>query len=287
MTSLPTSVNFAEPIPSLPDGTSTINVTSRPTNGSSFTAGSIIQFDLVKRGFLIPDSLSIRYKATVTSSATASEMIGTPVFTPFLRLETFIGPQIVDNINQFNQTANMLTNINSDVASKYGLQYAYSYGTIGSTTTAMQDLDGKKIAASGETYTCSGPFPCMLSACEKLIPLFCMPQIRLQFTMDSLSNMFAVIGGVTAITISNFEVTYSVIDFGSEVENMVRNMGTFYIKSQSFFNTAYNLASGVSGSVTIPYNQSFQSIKSLYFNFSGTSANSLNKWGDSYDVTSG
>jgi len=75
MTSLPTSVNFAEPIPSLPDGTSTINVTSRPTNGSSFTAGSIIQFDLVKRGFLIPDSLSIRYKATVTSSATASEMM--------------------------------------------------------------------------------------------------------------------------------------------------------------------------------------------------------------------
>ena len=129
----------------------------------------------------------------------------------------------------------MLTNINSDIASKFGLQYAYSYGTIGSTTTAIQDLDGKKIAASGEVYTCSAPFPCMLSACEKLIPLFCMPQIRLQFTMDSLSNMFAVIGGVTAITISNFEVTYSVIDFGSEVENMVRNMGTFYIKSQSFF----------------------------------------------------
>ena len=33
MTSLPTGVNYAEPIPSLPDGTSTINVTSRPTNG--------------------------------------------------------------------------------------------------------------------------------------------------------------------------------------------------------------------------------------------------------------
>ena len=68
---------------------------------------------------------------------------------------------------------------------------------------------------------------------------------------------------------------------------MVRNMGPFYIKSQSFFNTAYNLASGVSGSVTIPYNQSFQRIKSLYFNFSGTTSNSLNKWGDSFDVTSG
>ena len=285
MSALPTSVNYTEPIPSLPDGTQTIGITARPTNGSSFTPSSVIQFDLVKRGFIIPDSVYIRYKAVVASATTASEMIGTPVYTPFIRLETFIGPQVVDSINQYNQVSNMLVNLTQDVASKYGLQYAYSYGTAGSTNTAVQDLDGKKIAAAGETYSVSAPLPCMLTACEKLIPAFAMPQIRLQFTMDTLNNMFAVIGGVTNLTISNFEVCYSVIDFGPEVENMVRNMGTFYLKSQSFFNTAYNIASGINGSITVPFNQSFQSIKSLYANFGGTGAASINKWGDSYDIT--
>jgi hypothetical protein len=63
-------------------------------------------------------------------------------------------------------------------------------------------------------------------------------------------------------------------------------MGTFYLKSQSFYNSATNLASGTNGSITIPYNIGFASIKSLFANFSGTTAQSLNKWGDSYDITS-
>ena len=282
MTTLPNSVNFSEPIPSLPDGTKTIEIVSRPSNAATFYPSSVIQCDLVKRGFIIPDSFYFRYKCAVTATNTP-EMIGTPVYTPFIRLETFVGANVVDSINQWNQTANMLVNVTTDVASKYGLQYAYGYAP---SNTTIQSLDGRVLTASGETFNLSAPIPCMLSSCEKLIPAFAMPQIRLQFTMDALANMFSVQPTAGSLTITNFEVCYSVIDFGPQVEEMVRNMGTFYLKSQSFFNTGYNLASGVAGSVTIPFNQSFQSIKSLFANFSGTSSNSYNKWGDSYDITS-
>ncbi len=205
MSALPSSVNFVEPIPSLPDGTQTIVITARPSNGATFNPSSIAQFDLVRRGFIIPESFYIRYKATVACATNACEMIGTPVYTPFIRLENFVGSNVIDTINQYNQTANMLVNLTQDTASKYGLQYGYSYDAVATATPSMALMDGKRIAAAGETYYASAPIPCMLTSCEKLIPAFAMPTIRLQFTLDTLSNMFGVIGGVTGLTISNFE----------------------------------------------------------------------------------
>jgi hypothetical protein len=68
------------------------------------------------------------------------------------------------------------------------------------------------------------------------------------------------------------------------VEQMIKNQGTFYIKSQSFFNTASVLASGTNGTITIPFNVNFASIKSLLVSFSGIS--SVNKSFDSFDPTS-
>ena len=286
MSILPNSVNYSEPIPSLPADAQSFSITSTPVNGASFTPTQVIQVDLVRRGFIDPQSIYIRYRCQVTSSATASEMIATPAITPFLRLETLVGSNVIDTINNFNMTSNMLINLTQDVASKYGLQYGYGYDAVATATPSMALMDGKRIAAAGETFFLSAPIPCMLTSCEKLIPAFAMPTIRLQFTLDTLSNMFGVLGGVTGLTISNFEVCYQVIDLGADVENAVRSMGTFYLKTQSFYNSATNLASGTNGSITIPYNIGFASIKSLFANFGGTSANSVNKSYDSYDITS-
>jgi hypothetical protein len=283
---LPPSVNYNSVFPTLPENTQSFSTASVPINGSTFTPSSIIQVDLVRRGFLVPDSVYIRYKAVVVQ-ATASDMIGTPVYTPFLRLETSAGSQMIDNIPQYNQTANMLVNLTCDIAGKYGLQSSFGYGSITGTAPAMSAMDGKKISTTGETYFVSAPLPCLLTSCEKLIPLFAMPTIRLQFTMDSLANMFAVNGTISSFTISNFEICYTVIDMGTEVERMVLSKGNFMIKSQSFFNVAYPVASGISGSMSLPFSANFASIKSIFMNCSGTSIFSVNKWGDSFDITSG
>ena len=59
---LPSAVNYAEPLAVLPANAQNYLYAAVPSNGSSFTAGSIIQVDLGSRGFLDPASLMIRYK---------------------------------------------------------------------------------------------------------------------------------------------------------------------------------------------------------------------------------
>ena len=75
---LPNSINYKEGLPALPEGTQQINVSTNPVNGQTFTAGQQIYFDLLNRGFLVPDSMYIAYNYTLTSLAGA-EMIGCPV----------------------------------------------------------------------------------------------------------------------------------------------------------------------------------------------------------------
>ena len=107
--------------------------------------------------------------------------------------------------------------------------------------------------------------------------------------MSALSDMFAVL--TTPITptnfvISNFELCYNMIDAGAVVENMVRSLGTFYIKSQSIANSSVSLAAGTTGSISLVFNQRLASVKSAFVLFTGTTANSLNKQYDFYDPTS-
>ena len=50
-----------------------------------------------------------------------------------------------------------------------------------------------------------------------------MPQIRQQITVDALAN-FSVTAGITSFYIYNIQLTYQLIDFGQEVQNMVMSM---------------------------------------------------------------
>ena len=55
-------------------------------------------------------------------------MIATPAYAPFQRLETLIGSQVVESINQYNQVAGYLyVNTQFDPAMKYGVQPAYGF----------------------------------------------------------------------------------------------------------------------------------------------------------------
>ena len=82
MNSLPASCNYAEPIPVLPENSITYNVSLNPLNGTSFNnSGQVIQFQLGSRGFLIPDSIYLRYKCAVVNGATAGcGICGTPCY---------------------------------------------------------------------------------------------------------------------------------------------------------------------------------------------------------------
>ena len=126
MNSLPSSVNYSERLPSLPENATRYSAAIQPVNGSIFAPSSQIIFQLPNRGYLIPDSVYLRYKFNYTAGATAmttNSLLGTPFFTPFQRLETQFGSVTVDSINNYHQVCNMLTNTTMDWAQKYGNQF--------------------------------------------------------------------------------------------------------------------------------------------------------------------
>ncbi len=280
---LPQSINYAEPLPSLPDGVQCISVGVNPVTGNTtYSSGQILSFDLLNRGFLVPDSLYIAYKYTATTAANA-EMIGCPVYTSFNNLSVQVGSQTIETIQNYNVVMNMLTNLTLSVSEKYGQQYAFGYND-NLNTPLLESLDGRLLTLN-EQGSFSAPLMCVLSNSEKLLPLFAMPQIRINLTIESLTNMFTSTVIPTGWTLSNVELRYKVIDMGGAVEDMVRGMGDkIYIKSQSFASSSQTLAANSSGYQELIFNSRFASVKSLFaINGNGVG----NKQFDSVDLTNG
>lgn len=288
---LPQQINYTEPMSSLSPDAQSIEIACSPSNGQTFQQGSQIYCDFVSRGFLIPDSLFIRYNLNITLGAagTASSIIGCPVYAPFSRVDVLVGSQTIDTIQSYNLLMHMMSNCTLDVAQKYGRQQGFGY--LNSTgTVALEDLDGRYIGNTATTVPSnhSAPFMCVLSNSEKLIPLFAMPAVRVVLTLDSLTNFstFTFAAG-SSYTISNFELVYKIVDLGGNVQEIVRNMGDkIYIKSQSFSCATNSLATGTQGYVELVYNQRYASVKALLaINGCTGSANYQNKNFDSVDIT--
>ena len=279
---IPKSMDYSQKIDALPE-CNNFEVTLVPTTGAgSYNPGSTIRFDFQQRGFIDPSSICLRYKYSVTALAGA-EMIATPDYTPFLRLETFIGSQNVESINQYNQVAGFLwANTNMDVAMKYGQQSAFGYNT-NTTVPSLELLDGR-LCTLNEVGTFSCPLVGLLSSSAKLIPAFAMPQISVQLTMDSIANMFTTTIVPTAFIISNIEIAYNLLDFGREMEQMVLSMPRLFLKCNSYSNSSASVAINTNGSISLVYNQRLSSIKAAFILPTGQA--STNKWGDSFDCTS-
>ena len=272
---LPNAVNYSEPLAVLPPDAQNFSVACVPSNGSSFGASSIIQVDLGSRGFLDPASLMIRFKYRAdTALTTIGKIVGTFPYTPFLRLETFVNSQSIESINNYNTVANMLTNLQLNVADKYGQQASFLSGDPTAYPTTLEQFDGHlcqaSVAGVGESGFLSAPLHCSLSYAEKLIPLFLLGGIRLQFTMDTLANMCSNLGTdlaatLTGFTITNFEVVYNCVDLGASAQaEVVRMNPKIKIKTQSFSTSVSPVASGTSGAVNLIFNQRFASVKSAY-----------------------
>lgn len=281
---LPNELNYSSPA-SLPAESKTIPITTAPSNGSSFSENSQINLDLVSRGFLVPDSMYISYKYTATTAAN-SEMKCCPVYTPFVRQDVLVGSQVVDSIQNYNNVMNVLSNGTLSVSEKYGLQSAYGYkGNTG--TPSLEQLDGRLLGLN-ETGTFSGPLMSILSNSEKLIPLFAMGAVRVSLTLDSIANMFTTTVVPTGFAISDVQLHYKIVDFGQEVESMIRSSAgeKLNIKSQSFSVSSQTLASGATGSQSLIFNQRLASIKSLIA-LNGTSTAGGNGSFDSVNLKAG
>ena len=286
---LPSSISYQQSLPALPDSAQQINVAASPINGASFTPGQQIQFDLLNRGFLVPDSMYLSYSWAVAKGAAVDDAAffrATPAYSVFNRLDVQMGSMTVETIQSYGLVMHMLVNTQMDVAQKYGMQFAYGYGTAANGVPTLEQLDSRglpvAVSASGSF---SVPLVSMLSNSEKLLPLFAMPQVRVTLTVDNLTNIFnTVANGVTGLTLTNVELRYKVCDMGGAVENIVLGMGDkLYIKTQSFACSSQTLPIVTSGYSELIYNSRFASCKSVYAINGGASVNGFY---DSIDLTS-
>jgi hypothetical protein len=309
---LPNELNYNEALPTLPQ-CQKINMVISPSNGGSiaFAPSSIITFDLPQNGYMVPDSLVIRYKMNIGGGVNANNvgyaLCGTPAYTPFLREEIIINSNVVESINQYNQIMNLLTNLKYSVADKYGQSAGLGFSNserIGTgASPATEKFDGRiyiqtSNAAYNDVVSIAAPLPCLFSHSKKMIPLGLMPSCRINLTLDTISNMFN--GGVdafgtgglnftipTTFSLSNIELTYDCITFSGEVDNLVRQNSKIFIKSQSFSNSSQTLPV-VQGSTSLTFNTRLASIKSAFLNMSSNDVTKCtNKSFDSVDITKG
>jgi hypothetical protein len=318
MSALPSLVDYKEPMVILPEDSTNYQVVCTPTGSGTFGPSSQIVVDLQNVGFLDPASLMIRYKMTYKTAANtdAVSICGTPAYTPILRHDVIVNSVNVESINNYNSLCNMLTNIKLSVADKYGQQQALGYENqkyldpgvspaVATSPASMEVLDGALLnlntVATATTYvrTYSAPLYNLLSGSEKLVPLFLTNAIRLQFTLDTVANIQGKGAGATTgasalatdgtgFSISNFEVVYNAVSFGSAVEREIIAMNPkLRIKTQSYATGNQTVSSGVQGTQSLVYNLRYASVKSAYLICGGTSASlSANGLMDSFDITS-
>ena len=303
MSVLPKEINYRSAM-SLPDGTSSNSIVASPINGQSFGPSSIVQFDLVQRGYLVPESMYIRYKLTTTLPATAganNALKGTPVYSTIARLETIVGSQVVESIQNYGQLCNMLVNCKMNYGQKIGLANSFGYTSSATATSYAFDFstncpNGLSFATStaantlGANVFLASPLGNLLSNADHLVPLKFLPSCRIQLTTETLGNAYRLDGTnpITAYSISNFELCYDIIEFSPMVDQAISSMGAgaITIRSQSYLSSGVTLPAGSQGSLEFLFNQRLASIKSLFTHLSGTVATvSLNTLFDSVDCT--
>lgn len=301
---LPKELNYSR-AQSLPASTQSQSIVTSPINASKFQPGSLVQFDLLSRGYLVPESLYIRYKLTISASAGLAAGVflrATPVYTPFFRLELIAGSQTIESISQYNQVCNMLVNCKMSYSDKVGMSSAFGYtgvtaagGTAADpfiaapflTTESCNGLALDGLTTSG-SISFAAPLGCLLSNSDSLVPLQSLPSMRVQLTLDSLSNIMSSITNITTLELSNVELCYDIITFDPMVDQAISQMnnGVITIKSQSYLNSGVTVPIGMSGMSEYMFNLRVASLKSMYLHLSGVDANKLNGLFDSVDITS-
>jgi len=278
---LPQLLNLSQKPSYLPQGSRGQTLSAVPNNGSTFNEGAQIIVPLTTTGILIPNSMYMAYKIAFTNLVNA-EMIGTPLYSPFSNLTTQIGSNTAESISNFGIVNNTLANLRMSVADKYGQQPGYGYyGDTG--VPSLENLDGRLLAVN-DSFTLSGPLFCALSQCETGLPLFAMPEIRLIFTLDSLSNYFtATVAIPTVVTISNFELRYKIMESDGSITNEISSLPEIQIKTSSFASSTATIAAASSGYMEPTFSMRYGSVRNLVAVLGSGSLKNKNY--DSVDLT--
>lgn len=280
---LPSSLDYRERYEPLPKDASRHTVSLSARNGNSFSdGGEEIIFDFHQTGYLVPDSLYLRFKLTAEAPSSGTFIL-LPFYNVFSKLETIIDDNTVDSINNYGRIQTLLVNLTMNVAQKYS--NAFNLGITSSTNIENQE----SLTISSNTTTIvslSGYIPCLLSNCDKLIPLQFMPKISMIFTTDILSNIISnFVTSVVGITISNPELCYDCVKLGEEYDKKIMSLGKIFIESQSFTNSSVFTRLSSNGNRNINFSSNLSYVKCAFITFSSMNTVNGGKLNDAVDIT--
>ena len=296
--SLPKEINYTEQMNSLPANTQSKSIVISPANLTtlSTTTGGTAQFNLQNTGFIIPSSMYIRGKVAVVGTSNSAEMFqrGIPAYSLWSKSAVIIGSQVVEQINGYGRLATALVDLKLSPAGKSGMSPAFALTNEADAQTLNTRLNGRlSDSNNADSYSFASPLPNLLSLSEKLIPAEYCPSMRIELTLDTLTNMFsqqATASSADSLTISNLELVYTEVQFGGDFAPTLMSLadanGDVLIKSQSY-QTATQTLAGIAGTQTLTYNQRLSSVKSVLAYFDGVGANRVNGIYDAVDVTRG
>ncbi len=312
---LPKSLDYTEQPVQLPEGSQNISVSITPSNKAVFgQAGDDIVFDLPQRGWINPASLSISYNLAMVQAAGAPEkdIVGCPLYSPFVQSTVQVGSAIVENTQNYNQLCNLLVNTKLTLSQKESLAVGFGYnspitpenedtadGTNEASDRALVNslkakynatvgarhghLNRRTVPANGtgqELKTkipLSGPLGNIISMSERMLPLFAMEEVRITLTTEKVAELLSE--GAPA-TYTGFEITDVELHFDlleipnadSILSSMQGADGNITVKSQSYTVNSQSLQNASAGQQELVFNSRLASIKSLVSVFSGGNA---------------
>jgi hypothetical protein len=284
----------------IPNGTTSTDINVPSLQQSySLTAGGIVQFELPsKAGYIVSDTISIRYKTQIVSTG-ESKIKCTPLYTFFSKLQTTLGGVEAEIIPDYNIVVNTLVNSTFNVAQKNG-NPSYGWRTDNDQISNLETQDSRH-CEQNETFSMAGPLPNIISACTKYYPIGATGTgTKFMLTLDNISNSFcpataAVVADAAAgvlataalvlptdVILSEFVLNYTMVMLPPEAENAILGNGPITLKSSSFTTSANNIALGSSGSVDLIYSHKAASVKALFLLCSSTIG--ANGRYDAYDI---
>ena len=310
--SLPKELNYMDRS-ELPKGTQSQSLVITPMTGNLVytQSGTPIQFNLPIRGYLVPNSVYLRYKLQLTANTTGGvSTVNTylngsfPAYSPFLRMETIIGSNVVESISNYNTVNQMIMTCKTNYGRKIGIAPMMAIGGWNNATLTTANINGyipttgtAQGAVDANPAFCAIPLNNLLANSDKLVPLKYMPAVSINLYLDALSNLVQT-GGATysgvapsAFSVSNMELCFDIVEFNSEIDSSVISMvderGKIVLKSQSYMCSQQTTPAVMSGTNEFIYSMRLASIKSLFLNLGGTHAFAVNKVFDSLDITAG
>lgn len=270
-TVLPNQINFTEQLPSLMAGVQNLTQVLNPVNGSKFsTDGAQIIIDFPSRGFIDPKSIYFSYNMKIVQGATAPSVPRCPVYAPFVRMDLYINNVLIESINDYNLIACLWSDLYLGPNEKASVQNCFGYSN---TDGAITKYDSRLLTTGVDNiYKVSGPLVCsMLSSMEKFLPAFACGQVRIILTCDTLNNFTTFTATrPTSFEISNFQLTYDLIDFGAEVEQAISQLPQVVIKSSGYVNQSVTVPVGTSGNSSFVFNTRLASVRNAILYSSST-----------------